>query len=205
MNELAAVELERDEAIHNFEETYADLAQARYELKQARSDLADERKAFAASQADLTRVEAERDAFLAQRDHARTLLDRAKAEGGVFLGERNQAWRDLALQESELASARQELQTLRARDNDGQRTARLILEALGIDPDADQPLMAARAMRAELDELRDGRLWQVAAESVGAACASCTQPIVRGQAFQPLADAKGYFAHAMCPDLKETP
>lgn len=47
------------------------------------------------------------------------------------------------------------------------------------------------------------RDWQVADRDTGITCSSCTGPIVRGQAFQPLADAKGFFAHAACP-LKET-
>jgi hypothetical protein len=47
------------------------------------------------------------------------------------------------------------------------------------------------------------RSWQVARQDTGIACASCERPIVRGQAFQPLADAEGHFAHVHCPDLKE--
>lgn len=175
--ELRAAERERDEALTQFEQVYSDLAEARFQLKEVRSDLADEQKAFAASQGDLSRMEEYRNTLERKLSDADTAHDRTRAE---------------------LASARQELQTLRARDNDGQRAARLILDALGVDPDDDHPLMAARQMRAELDELRDGRLWQVASQDHGVPCASCSQPIVRGQAFQPLADAKGHFAHVYC-------
>lgn len=145
--DLRAVELERDAAIHDFEETYADLAQARYELKQVRSDLVMEQAAFAAWQQDLSRMEAERDVAKALSEKlADQLLD--------VIGKISAAGADLLATRAELASARQELQQLRARQDDGERAARLILGALGIDPDEEQPLMAARAMRAELDEPR---------------------------------------------------
>jgi uncharacterized protein (DUF3084 family) len=184
MNELAAVELERDEA--------------RTEMNRLSEECQSEREARLRAVAEVEKLRAYLASARHDQAHAEMRLGQAKARLAHATEQRN-----LAL--TGLAAAQLELQALRARDNDGQRTARLILEALGIDPDADQPLMAAREMRAELDELRDGRLWQVAAESVGVACASCTQPIVRGQAFQPLADAKGHLLHAICPNPKETP
>jgi hypothetical protein len=63
---------------------------------------------------------------------------------------------------------------------------------------------AKRRVNAELDSalsrLNEQRSWQVARQDTGITCSSCSGPIVRGQAFQPLADAKGFFSHCACPD-----
>jgi hypothetical protein len=58
---------------------------------------------------------------------------------------------------------------------------------------------------AALRRLNEQRDWQVADRDTGITCTSCAGPIVRGQAFQPLADAKGFFAHVACPPPEEKP
>lgn len=51
----------------------------------------------------------------------------------------------------------------------------------------------------ETFDLAESHRGAVADRDTGITCSSCTGPIVRGQAFQPLADAKGFFAHVACP------
>lgn len=71
--------------------------------------------ALAASQADLTRVEQERDEA---RDLIDQVRDRAARLGDIALErrrERNEAWRERDLARAELASALAELEQLRAR------------------------------------------------------------------------------------------
>ena len=56
---------------------------------------------------------------------------------------------------------------------------------------------------AALRRLNEQRSWQAADRDTGIVCSSCAGPIVRGQAFHPLADAKGFFAHVACPLSEE--
>ena len=58
---------------------------------------------------------------------------------------------------------------------------------------------------AALRQLDEQPSWQVADRDTGIVCSSCAGPIVRGQAFHPLADAKGFFAHVACPLSEEKP
>lgn len=139
--------------------------------------------ALAASQQDLSRVERERDLACALAADLFNDVDAARQE------------RDLAA--AELASAVQERDYLRALLDDQQ--AELSADLTLATAEVTAARQSARASRQELDTYRDGRLWQVAQRPV-APCSSCSQPITRGQAFQPLVAAKGYYTHCFCPD-----
>lgn len=166
-------------------------------LAQLGSELQRTQAALAASQADLTRVEAERDQFRSNylRDAAR--LDQLDS--------------DLVDMELDLADARAELASLRPL-----RAYVATLErALSIaDAAHDRTRTELRKLRGDTETMRIQLAgvvqfacayqaaepsWQVADRDTGIACSSCTGPIVRGQAFQPLADAKGFFSHVACP------
>jgi DNA repair exonuclease SbcCD ATPase subunit len=151
--------------------------------------------ALAASQADLTRVEAELAAAVQDRDYLRVLLDDQQAELSTELLIANAELRatqactagfrrsaeDLAAERDKLAA---QVEDFWARLGAGQ----LMIEGL----------------RRQLAAEQAARSWQVAKQDTGHACSLCSQPIVRGQAFQPLADAKGFFAHCACPEKESS-
>lgn len=140
--------------------------------------------ALSASQADLTHVErqlreAEAERLVAEArlhdalndcDALRLLWDEAANEARVMRKAAEQYLEALAKTEADLATARYQNRRLTAENE------------------------------AALRRLNEQRDWQVADRDTGITCSSCAEPIVRGQAFQPLADAKGYFAHCACPD-----
>jgi DNA repair exonuclease SbcCD ATPase subunit len=147
--------------------------------------------ALAASQQDLSRVEAELAAAVQDRDYLRVLLDDQQAELSTELLIANAELRatqactagfrrsgeDLAAERDKLAAQVEDF------------WARLGAGQLMID-----------GLRRQLAAEQAARSWQVAKQDTGHACSLCSQPIVRGQAFQPLADAKGFFSHCACPD-----
>lgn len=135
--------------------------------------------ALAASQQDLTTARAAIDNVETYRKIAAEQCDRAEAERDDAKATARR-WRDRFNEANEAEEA--------ALEQAGRYRHRLDL--------ARAELSSARQ---ELDTYRDGRLWQVAQRPV-APCSSCSQPILRGQAFQPLADAKGFFSHCFCPD-----
>ena len=143
--------------------TSAQLRRRTAEVCELTAVLLETRKSLAASQADLTRVEAERDALA-------VLNAELKAEAAN--------WREIA--ERYLART------------DGQG------HALSAANRRNRILTAEN--EAALRRLNEQRSWQAADRDTGIVCSSCAGPIVRGQAFQPLADAKGFFAHVACPD-----
>lgn len=162
------------------------------QLRQTQRDLA-------ASQQDLSHVERQlRDAeddlnsVAAERDGVREELARQAATNEDLRA-------TLAIRDRQLREAQHELEhvtfqqsMLQTRlDHAREEQGSCVWHGLAVD-----------AMR-ERDELAEARTWQVARRSIGVACTSCGRPIVRGQAFQPLADAKGYFAHVCCP-IEET-
>jgi uncharacterized protein YPO0396 len=112
---------------------------------------------------------------------------------------------DLLATQKALAASQANLTRAEAETREWRRTAERHLRSLG---DSANALASARyenrVMSAELasalGRLNEQRSWQVARQDTGFTCSSCSGPIVRGQAFQPLADAKGFFAHCSCPD-----
>lgn len=111
----------------------------------------------------------------------------------------------LAASQQDLSAMQAQRDEARAEAKEWRATADLYLtrlEALARD------LWAAnhknRRLTAELDSalgrLNEQRSWQVARQDTGITCSSCSGPIVRGQAFQPLADAEDLLAHCFCPD-----
>lgn len=122
------------------------------------------------------------------QDHADMLRDHSDLRlNGPLLDHAAMAAADLIEQMAD------QLQQSRA-EAEGQRQAgRIILLAIGVDPDGDNPLMAARQMRAELDAAESARAWQVATGR-RADCELCCTPVVRGQAYLP-----GSGAHVFCP------
>lgn len=164
MSDLADAERERDEAVTNFEETYADLAETRFLLKEVRSDYATAQQAFAASQAELSLAEAliravsaEREVELRDLAHARAELASARQERDTLAAKWEKALAEGDELTVQIVSLRQELQTLRSRDVQAREVPRMVLAALGLDPDAERPLMAARELAAEVAELRAAR------------------------------------------------
>jgi chromosome segregation ATPase len=161
--------------------------------------------ALAAPQEDLRRVERERDEacalsvdlfretdqLRADRDYLRVLLDDQQAELSTELLIANA---ELRATQACTAGFRRSAEDLAAeRDKLAAQVedfwARLGAGQLMID-----------GLRRQLAAEQAARSWQVAKQDTGHACSLCSQPIVRGQAFQPLADAKGYFSHCFCPD-----
>ena len=146
--------------------TSAQLRRRTAEVCELTAVLLETRQSLAASQADLTRVESERDALA-------VLNAELRAEAAN--------WREIA--ERYLARTDEQGHALAAANHRNR-----ILTAKN---------------EAALRRLNEQRSWQVAQRSIGIACTSCTRPIVRGQAFQPLADAKGFFVHVACPLSEE--
>ncbi len=107
-----------------FEDVYADLAQARYELKQERLLHAQTKKTLAASQQDLTRVEGERDwalevvEMLRKNEIIRAQVirernaERDRLHAELAEAQKPCAWRDLAV------TAMRERDVLRAQLDD---------------------------------------------------------------------------------------
>jgi len=148
--------------------TSAQLRRRTAEVCELTAVLLETRKSLAASQADLTRVEAERDALA-------VLNAELKAEAAN--------WREIA--ERYLARTDEQGHALSAAN----RRNRIL----------------TAENEAALRRLNEQRSWQAADRDTGLVCSSCAGPIVRGQAFQPLADAKGFFAHVACPLSEEKP
>jgi DNA repair exonuclease SbcCD ATPase subunit len=178
-----------------YEDTLADYQSTSAQLRQCQS-------AFAASQQDLSRCEEVRDQLREARDSA---------------------WHAHDLTLAKLTTARQELEQGRRRiteliDHNKRIAAGLDAKedevvALGFDlADSKAATTQLRVesqvifeqLRQQITDLEAARTWQIARRSVGVPCSLCGEPIVRGQAFQPLADAKGYFSHCYCPDPKES-
>jgi len=146
--------------------TSAQLRRRTAEVCELTAVLLETRKSLAASQADLTRVEAERDALA-------VLNAELKAEAAN--------WREIA--ERYLARTDEQGHALSAAN----RRNRIL----------------TAENEAALRRLNEQRSWQAADRDTGIVCSSCAGPIVRGQAFHPLADAKGFFAHVACPLSEE--
>ena len=146
--------------------TSAQLRRRTAEVCELTAVLLETRKSLAASQADLTRVEAKRDALA-------VLNAELKAEAAN--------WREIA--ERYLARTDEQGHALSAAN----RRNRIL----------------TAENEAALRRLNEQRSWQAADRDTGIVCSSCAGPIVRGQAFHPLADAKGFFAHVACPLSEE--
>jgi len=142
-------------------------------------------QALAASQADLTRVEAERDALTLLLAEARRELADTKPC----------SWRGLAEQ------------LLRERA-DAARSGWIVARDGGRPcVFCDQEIRRGQAYElvpgGGLDDLRhvhcdNEPAWAVA-DRLGVTCEACKEPIVRGQAFKPLPAAKGSLVHVICP------
>lgn len=153
---------ERAEAQQDFEDTLDDLKSTSARLRAVQRDYAATQAALAASQQDLTLVEGE--------------AQQQRAHKEAYLRQRDDAWVALDLARAELASARQELESLHEnarisaeviRERNAWR--RGVWQALGIDmlappPDAAETILSLRAelssaiqdrdyLRAQLDEL----------------------------------------------------
>jgi chromosome segregation ATPase len=131
--------------------------------------LSETQAALAASQQDLTAMQAER--------------DEAKALSEKLAGQLIDSIERICSASAELAAA---------------RTERDALTMLNAELKAENRRLTAE-LGSALRRLNEQRDWQVADRDTGLTCSACTGPIVRGQAFQPLADAKGFFSHVACP------
>ena len=148
--------------------TSAQLRRRTAEVCELTAVLLETRQSLAASQADLTRVEAKCDALA-------VLNAELRAEAAN--------WREIA--ERYLARTDEQGHALSAAN----RRNRIL----------------TAENEAALRRLNEQRSWQAADRDTGIVCSSCAGPIVRGQAFHPLADAKGFFAHVACPLSEEKP
>lgn len=146
--------------------TSAQLRRRTAEVCELTAVLLETRQSLAASQADLTRVEAKCDALA-------VLNAELRAEAAH--------WREVA--ERYLARTDEQGHALAAAN----RRNRIL----------------TAENEATLRRLNEQRSWQVADRDTRIVCSSCAGPIVRGQAFQPLADSKGFFAHVACPPSEE--
>lgn len=181
--QLRAVERERDGVRE-------ELARQDTANEDLRATLAMRTRALAASQQDLTRMEA---AFrLAEEMRQKTVAERDWARQVVDMLRKNEEVRAQVIRERNA-----ERDSLKAEAAHWRATAEQYLTRLGeVGKDLGTARYQNRLLSAE-------RAWQVARQDTGIACSSCTGPIVRGQAFQPLADAKGFFAHCCCPISNE--
>lgn len=141
-------------------------------------------------------ITAERDQWKDAAEAARADRDAVSLIADMLRAELTSAQQELARLRGECAykplavTAMQERDLARAQLDD--TIARFVEEAQRLHG------LLAQA-RAEVFSSRD---WAVADRDVGP-CAACDRPIVRGQAFMPLADAKGYWTHLYCPDLPQ--
>jgi hypothetical protein len=94
-----------------------------------------------------------------------------------------------------LAASQADLTAMQAERDDARRDVRHLAAELN-----EQRIQLAGVIEFATAYQPGERDWQVADRDTGITCSSCSGPIVRGQAFQPLADAKGYFSHCFCPD-----
>lgn len=179
--------------------------------KSTSAKLRETQAALAASQADLTRMEAERDEALAKADRLRACWWACSHNRDEITADRDAISLIADQLRAELTEAQQELTRLRGdcaykplavtaiQERDRAHAAH---EATYADWEATHArLRDANADRGRLQALLDdaifSRDWAVADKPVGP-CAACSRPIVRGQAYRPLADAKGYFVHVLC-------
>ena len=150
------------------------------------AQLRETQAALAASQADLTAMQTDRDALAVLNAELR-----AEAANWREVAERYLARTDE--QGHALAAANHRNRILTAENEAALR--RLNEQRIQL---AGTVEFAAAYQPGERD-------WQVADRDTGIVCSSCAGPIVRGQAFHPLADAKGFFAHVACPLSEEKP
>jgi len=164
--------------------TSAQLRRRTAEVCELTAVLLETRQSLAASQADLTRVEAKCDALAVLNAELR-----AEAANWREIAERYLARTDE--QGHALAAANHRNRILTAENEAALR--RLNEQRIQL---AGTVEFAAAYQPGERD-------WQVADRDTGIACESCAGPIMRGQALQPLADAKGFFVHVACPPSEE--
>jgi hypothetical protein len=150
----------------------------------SRMELGKTQQTLAASQADLTRAEVERDELKARSVLlADIALERRR--------QRNNAWRERDLANAELERERQESGRLR---RETERLAALLEHAE----------QHARDLQ-DNGDVAPG--WQVAAVMTDIHCERCGGPLMRGHAYRPTSGdstTKGRFAHVFCPPLTES-
>jgi hypothetical protein len=142
------------------------------------AQLRETQAALAASQADLTAMERERDEAREDAASVRRSLDHANGHREAFLRQRDEAIAELASARTELEQLRREVRIL------GWQLAAVVEFASAYQPNAE-------------------RGWAVAIVH-DKPCATCKQDITCGQAYARLPGAKGS-VHVVCPPPEDPP